>query len=338
MFLKEREKIMFILQNEKSIETRANAQIKVEKAKMKAFEQLTDIELQKLRLEKDLMPKQDEIDRMKFNVRGRKMLQKTAWTYRICANALSLTSALMTISGIAGTDSLFSIYSAFTGKTGVFAVTTALLQMSVINLNKRSFEIKQHHFIDYKQIAKFKAIVISISMVGNFQYMNGIMPHSTFYMCVSAAVAVSLDFGSMWLSNLATNVKYRNYTSDTEKGVNMSRADKLLRLVSYCLLGWIDKKYDEKFEGNPGTQQEAVKADEKTKLTTDKQRDYEYMSIVEKIKKMPDGTVVSKDTFGLNTYQWKLCRGDLEKDKLIYCDKKKSFVSKNLVEQAKEKL
>ena len=77
---------------------------------------------------------------------------------------------------------------------------------------------------------------------------------------------------------------------------------------------------------------------EKTKLTTDKQRDYDYQSIVEKIKNMPSDTVVSKDTFGLNTYQWKLCREDLEKDKLIYCDKKKSFVSKNLVEQAREKL
>ena len=329
---------MFILRNEKSIESRANAQIKVEKAKMKAFEQLTDIELQKLRLEKDLMPKQDEIDRLKFNVRGTKALQKTAWTYRVCANALSLTSALMTISGIAGTNSLFSFYGAFTGKTGVFAVTTALLQLSVINLNKRNFEIKQKHFVDYKQIAKFKAIVVGISMVGNFRYMNGIMPHSAFYICVSGAVAVALDFGSMWLSNLATNVKYRNYTDDKEAGANKTRIDKLLCLVSDFFLGWIDKKYDEKIKSDTENRSWTEKEDKKTKLTTDKQRDYDYMSIVEKIKNMPSDTVVSKDTFGMNTYQWKLCREDLEKDKLIYCDRKKSFVSKNLVEQAKEKL
>lgn len=329
---------MFILRNEKSIESRANAQIKVEKAKMKAFEQLTDIELQKLRLEKALMPQQDEIDKLKFNVRGKKSLQKTAWTYRVCANALSLTSALMTISGIAGTTSLFSFYGAFTGKTGVFAVTTALLQLSVINLNKRSFEIKQNHFIDYRQIAKFKAIVIGISMVGNFRYMNGIMPDSAFYMCVSGAVAIALDFGSMWLSNLATNVKYRNYTNDTETRTNKTRIDKLFCLVSDFLLGWIDKKYDEKIKIDPGVEVGPENKAEKTKLTTDKQRDYDYQSIVEKIKNMPGDTVVSKDTFGLNTYQWKLCREDLEKDKLIYCDKKKSFVSKNLVDQAREKL
>lgn len=329
---------MFILRNEKSIESRANAQIKVEKAKMKAFEQLTDIELQKLRLEKALMPQQDEIDKLKFNVRGKKSLQKTAWTYRFCANALSLTSALMTISGIAGTTSLFSFYGAFTGKTGVFAVTTALLQLSVINLNKRSFEIKQNHFIDYRKIAKFKAIVIGISMVGNFRYMNGIMPDSAFYMCVSGAVAIALDFGSMWLSNLATNVKYRNYTNDMETGTNKTRIDKLLCLVSDFFLGWIDKKYDEKIKIDPGVKFGTEKEVEKTKLTTDKQRDYDYQSIVEKIKNMPGDTVVSKDTFGLNTYQWKLCREDLEKDKMIYCDKKKSFVSKNLVEQAREKI
>lgn len=323
------------------IEKDATKQIKVQRAKMKAYSQLTEIELEKLQSEEQLQPRIDEIDKLKMNILGKKTLQKQAWTYKISANALSLVSALMTICGIAGINSLFDIADAFIGKTGVFAVTAALLQMVVINLNKRSFEIKQNHFLDYKGIAKFKAIVIGVSMVGNFQYMNSIMPNNLFYTMVSLAVAISLDFGSIWISNLATNVKYRNYTNDDIELGQKTRLDKLLFLISDFCLGWIDRTYDAKFANLNETESEAEYEEtelEKTILTTDKQRSYDYSTIVEKIKSMPPDTVVTKDTFGLNTYEWKLCRQDLEKEDMVYCDKKKTYTKKqvHLADVAKE--
>lgn len=240
---------MQLFNNADRIESDANKQIKVQKAKMKAFGQLTDIELERLRLEEKVQPRVDEIDKLKMNIQGKKTLQKQAWLYRLSANALSVISALMTIAGIAGTNNLLDIAGAFAGKTGIYAIATALLQLNVIILNKRSSEIKENHFVDYKGVSKFKTIVIGISMIGNFLYMRGIMPNSPFYMIVSIAVAIALDFGSIWISNLATNVQYRNYTADTSEVGNKTRLDKFLYLISDYCFGWIDKQYDARIAG-----------------------------------------------------------------------------------------
>lgn len=228
------------------IERDADRQIKVQKAKTKAYGQITEMELERLQKEEQLQPKVDEIDKLKMNIQAKRTLQKQAWTYRLSANALSVVSALMTIAGITGTSSLLNLADAFTGKTGIFAIATALLQLIVINLNKRAFEIKKNHFMDYKGVSKFKAIVISVSMIGNFRYMSEIVPNSPFHMIVSLAVAISLDLGSVWISGLATNVQYRNYTNDTTKVSNKTKIDKLLYLISDCCLGWIDRQYDAK--------------------------------------------------------------------------------------------
>lgn len=251
---------MQLFTNPDRIESDANRQIKVQKAKMKAYSQLKDIELERLekdtaytleKLEKEaeLQPQIDKIDQLKQNIRGMKNLQKQAWTYRLSAYALSIISALMTIAGIAGTDGLFAFKEAFTGKSAIFAIAAATLQLIVINLNKRSYELKKHHFVDYKGVSAFKAIVIAISMVGNFRYMNDIMPNNAFYTIVSLALAVALDFGSIWISTLATNVQYRNYTeATTEIGVK-TRTEKFLYLLNEFCFGWIDEQYEEKING-----------------------------------------------------------------------------------------
>lgn len=317
----------------KSIEKDAERQIKVQKVKNKYMVTLTDMELERLELEEKLMPKQEKIRKMKMDVDGKKALQKRYWTYRATGNSLSIVSALMTISGIAGTESLFDIGGAFTGKTGVFACTTALLQVATMNLNKNDYDIKQNHFIDYKSISKFKMGVIGISMVGNFKYMNGIMPNDWFYLCVSGAVAVLLDWGACKLNNLATDVKNCNYTNDTSKQ-NMTRFDKLLALVNDKFFGWIDRSYNEKF----GAEKEV----EKTTVTIDKQRgceklrNYNLHEITEQLKSMPADTIINKDTFHLSQYDWKLLRQDLEKMGLVYCKAKVTRRSKNLVEQAQD--
>lgn len=235
---------MRLFENVDRIESDAEKQVKVQRAKMKAYGQLTEIELERLRKEEEIQPRVDEIDKLKMNIQGKKTLQKQAWLYRLSANALSVISALMTIAGIAGTNNLLDLVGAFTGKTGIYAIATALLQLNVVNLNKRSFEIKENHFADYKGVSKFKTIVIGISIIGNLRYMSGIMPNSPFYMIVSIAVAVALDFGSIWISSLATNVQYRNYTTDTSEIGDKTRLDKLLYLISDFCFGWIDRQYD----------------------------------------------------------------------------------------------
>lgn len=239
------------------IENDVEEQVKVERAKMKAYRQSTEIELERLKDEERLQPRIDEIDKLKMNIQAKKALQKQAWTYRLSANILSTISALMTISGIAGTRNLFALTDAFRGKTGIFAIATALLQLIVINLNKYSHEIKKNHFADYKGVAAFKSIVIGVSMVGNFRYMSEIMPNSLFYKIVSLSVAISLDFGSMWISNLSTNVQYRNYTNNVvgAKADNKTRLEKFLYLATEFCFGWIDRMYDAKIATQSSIQQ-----------------------------------------------------------------------------------
>lgn len=320
--------------NARRIEKNANKQIEVEKARMKAMNVLTNLELEKLENESKLQPEVDRIATLKANIESKRTLQEKAWTYRMSANSLNCISALMTISGIAGTSSLFDLEQAFTGRTGIFACTTALLQLVAININKRAYEIKQNHFVDYKKIALFKGIVIGVSMVGNYKYMAGIMPHSLFYNMVSIAVAFCLDNGACYLSNLATNVKYRNYTNDTTSKGNMTRLDKFVRLVSNKLFGWIDKEYNKVFatgkadEEQKSTVTSSVYAtssvsDEEQKKTKAQEN---YDSVMKKIATMKSGEVISKDTFGLSQYDWKNVREKLDNNKIVACKNKKTYI------------
>lgn len=325
-----------ILSNARRIERNANKQIEVEKARMKAMNVLTSIELEKLENESRLQPEVDKIATLKANIESKRTLQAKAWTYRASANALNCISALMTISGIAGTQSLFDLGQAFAGRTGVFACTTALLQLVVMNINKRAYEIKQNHFVDYKKIALFKGIVIGISMVGNYKYMSGIMPHSMFYNMVSLAVAFCLDNGACYLSNLATNVRYRNYTNDTTSKGNMTRLDKFVRLVSNKLFGWIDKEYNKVFVTGKAEEHE----EQKPKVTssvyaTSSDFDAEqkktkaqenYDTVMKQIATMKSGEVISKDTFGLSQYDWKNVREKLDSNNVVECKNKKTYI------------
>lgn len=325
-----------ILSNARRIERNANKQIEVEKARMKAMNVLTSIELEKLENESRLQPEVDKIATLKANIESKRTLQAKAWTYRLSANALNCISALMTISGIAGTQSLFDLGQAFTGRTGVFACTTALLQLVVMNINKRAYEIKQNHFVDYKKIALFKGIVIGISMVGNYNYMSGIMPHSMFYNMVSIAVAFCLDNGACYLSNLATNVRYRNYTNDTTSKGNMTRLDKFVRIVSNKLFGWIDKEYNKVFVTGKAEEHEEQKptvtssvyatssdSDAEQKKTKAQEN---YDTVMKQIATMKSGEVINKDTFGLTQYDWKNVREKLDSNKIVACKNKQTYI------------
>ena len=336
---------MFLLSNAKRIERNANKQIEVEKARMKAMNVLTNIELEKLENESKLQPEMDKIATLKANIESKTTLQAKAWTYRLSANSLNIISALMTISGIAGTNNLFELEQAFIGRTGIFACTTALLQLVVMNINKRGYEIKQNHFVDYKKIALFKWIVIGVSMVGNYKYMAGIMPHSLFYNIVSIAIAFCLDNGACYLSELATNVRYRNYTTDTSEKGNMTRFDKFLRLVNEKLFGWIDKEYNKAFESEDiesddmvaeheekeidkpivtSSKINASKDLEQTKKLTKVQENYN--KVMQEIAIMKKGEVVNKDTFGLSQYDWKNVREKLDSNKIVTCKNKKTYI------------
>lgn len=321
--------------NARRIERNANKQIEVEKARMKAMNVLTSIELEKLENESRLQPEVDKIATLKANIESKRTLQAKAWTYRASANALNCISALMTISGIAGTQSLFDLGQAFTGRTGVFAFTTALLQLVIMNFNKRAYEIKQNHFEDYKKVVWFKWIVVGISMVGNYKYMSGIMPHSMFYNMVSLAVAFCLDNGACYLSNLATNVRYRNYTNDTTSKGNMTRLDKFVRLVSNKLFGWIDKEYDKIFENDMAAGQEQKPTVTSSKNATSSDSDAEqkktkaqenYDTVMKQIATMKSGEVISKDTFGLSQYDWKNVREKLDSNNIVECRNKKTYI------------
>lgn len=328
--------VTMMFSNARRIEKNANKQIEVEKARMKAMNVLTNLELEKLENESRLQPEVDRITTLKANLESKRTLQEKAWTYRLSANSLNVISALMTISGIAGTSSLFDLEQAFTGNTGIFACTTALLQLVVMNINKRDYEIKQNHFVDYKKIALFKGIVIGISMVGNYKYMAGIMPHSLFYNMVSIAVAFCLDNGACYLSNLATNVKYRNYTNDTTSKGNMTRLDKFLKLVSNKLFGWIDKEYNKVFgagmvagheEQKPevtSSKHKASSVSEPKKKQTKAQVNYD--TVMKQIATMKSGEVISKDTFGLSQYDWKNVRERLDSNNIVECRNKKTYI------------
>ena len=349
---------MSILNRADFILKRASRKIEVERAKMQTEKALTGIELSKLQNTEELEPEVDRIDTLKANIESKRKLQAKAWTFRLSANALNIISALMTISGIAGTTSLLNIGGAFTGRTGVFAITTALLQLCVMNINSKSWSLKQNHFLNYKKVGIFKFLVISISMVGNYKYMNSIMP-SRFYNMISLAVAFSLDCGAVYISDMSTAIKYRLYSNDTSACGNLTRLDKFLAIASQKIFGWIDRVYDETFnykspakpvlnnkpimvcsagenqkpksmvtssnhawlqENDFDENEDAAEQKTPTKV------DINVSKVMEQISTLPKGTVVTKDTFGLSQYDWKNVRERLDQNNVVECKAKKTYI------------
>lgn len=314
-----------LFENVEKIEKETERQVKVQKAKNEAVSALTDCELERLENLEKLEPKKDQIAKMQANIESKRILQAKAWTFDLSAKALAILSALMTVAGITGTQSLFDFKSSFTGHSGIFGITVATLQLVLLNFNKRAYEIQQCHYSDYKKMRLYQIAIISVSVAGNYKYLSGTMPSYGFFSCI---IAVSLDLGNMFLSNLASNVRYRIYSNSELTTKNRSIIEKLIVIKFGHWIAKVNQEYD-------SVMSELQKQTPKTKVTTDKQRDSEKPSkvvsdlsgIVEKVKKMQPGTTMNKDTFGLTQYDWKLARKKLEDMKLVFCKNKCTYRS-----------
>lgn len=292
--------MQFFNKSPEGIERDAEKQIKVRKAEMKAFGQLTDIELEKLELEEKLMPKQDRIDRLRANNQGMRRLQKGSWTFQLSAFAMSFVSSLTTIAGITGTHNIWDFRSLFGGQDAIFSMTAFLLQLVLFNFNKFAYIVKLKHYKDYSSIRIFQAMVLVMSVYGNFQYYYIVEQKEFIY---SSLMAVSLDLGNLVFSALGTNSKYRIQSKPDTSAESKSRFEKFLALASDKLFGWIDRCYDEKFS------LKTVANNDKTGISlTDR--------LLEKIEQAPSETVITKSFLGLEDkpLEWREIK-DIAKDK-----------------------
>ena len=310
--------ILSLSDNPKQIKDAGERLAKSAKAKSDAIIALNHEEVKVLRSEQEKLPEQREKERLTCQVRGEKKLQKKASTYRFSAMLLSYASLILSVSGASGTNAILHISKTLTNP---FAIAIFVLQTTLLGYYASENQVRLLYKGTHRKMAVFQYMIIAVSVYCNYIYLDMLIGTPL----VSLVLAVAFDFGSIAFSQLATVVKYRMIDLDqNEPGI----LRQLLVVLSYPVTNAIRSRYDAIMQGENSTH--------KTILTTDKQRGYDYSAVVEKIKSLPANTMISKDTFGLNTYEWKLCRQDLEKDKLVYCDKKRTYTNQTLADVTRE--
>lgn len=318
---------MQFFSNAERIEKDAEKQIKVQKAKNKAITALSHLELERLQNEKMLQPEREKITRLQCETESKNKLQKKSTSYKFSALILACISVLMSVSGISSQKNIFALKTAFTSDNGVFAISIFVLQCVMLGFSFWSYEIQENHFRTYSKIRLFQFAILSVSIYCNYQYMRLLVPTAP---VICAIFACAFDIGSIYFSELATVTKYRLYSSDNTLH-NATLFEKLKVVLFGGCLDALDAKY-----------QARISSRRKTAVNLDKQRDYKFDSLLEKViekcQKLSADTVVNKDTFGLDVVTWQKARQELEKRGMVRCEKKKTYVNNSLADIAREKI
>lgn len=318
---------MIFSNNVNRIEKDADKQIKVQKAKNKAITALSHLELERLQTEKALQPEREVITRLKCETEAKNKLVKKSASYKLSALILALISVLMSVAGISSQRNILSLYRAFTGEYGVFAISIFVLQVVMLGFSFWGYEIQQNHSKTYNKIKLFQLAIVSVSIYCNYQYMLLLVPDTP---VICAIFACAFDIGSIYFSELATVTKYRLYSSD-----NALHNATLFKKLKVVLFGGCLDALDAKYQAR-------ISSRRKTAVNLDKQRDYKFDSLLEKViekcQKLSADTVVNKDTFNLDVVTWQKARQELEKRGMVRCEKKKTYVNNSLADIAREKI
>lgn len=313
-----------IFNNASKIEKDAEKQIKVQKAKNKAIVALSHMEKERLLVEKELQPEQEEITRLRCETESKNKLQKKSRAYNFSAVILALISVLMSVAGISKQRNLLSLYGAFTGEFGVFAISVFLLQLVMLGFSFWSYEIQQNHFRTFSKVKRFQTAIVAVSIYCNYQYMHLLMPETP---VICAIFACAFDIGSIYFSELATVTKYRLYSNNT-----MCQNATFFEKLRIVLFGNIEDSLERKY-------QERIAARQKMTVNLDEQGVSSFESLLEnvikKARSLKADTVVNKDTFGLDLVTWQKARQELEKRGIVRCEKKKTYINQHLADTAK---
>lgn len=311
--------IMSLSDNPKQVKDAGERLAKSVKAKSDALIALNHEQVKILRSEQERLPEEREKQRLKCQVKGEKKLQRKSLKYRFSAMLLSYSSLILSVSGASGSNALLHIGKTFTNP---FAIAIFVLQTTLLGYYASESQVRQLYKGTHRKMSVFQYMIIAVSIYCNYIYLNMLIGEPAICM----VLAVAFDFGSIAFSQLATVVKYRMI--DLDEG-NPSILYQLFVVLTHPITNAINSKY------------ESIQ-NKKTEVNLDKQRDCNFENllskVIEKCQELNADTIVNKDTFGLDVVTWQKARQELEKRDIVRCEKKKTYVNKNLADVAREKI
>lgn len=272
-----------------------------------------------------------------------------------------LCSAISTI------ESVLGVCTAITNPIAVliFGIIMFLLQVAIVYYNNKSATVKKLHYKDFTIIDKFAIVMMIVSISCNYQFMKQIVNNdSLFYICITLVLASGLDILSRYFSRLAYNAKYRQYSKAQDYQEDASFLHKLYICCFGKMLYNLDMKYEETLNDlNEFSQnQKLIETDQNQNqnLIEDKEtglalntlsEDVYPNSTLEKtskkyhrnkipnnylkhkntLSKIDNDSVINKDTFGLDTLDWRTLREYFERENLVYCKGKRTYKKSNSI-------
>lgn len=233
-----------------------------------------------LKSQRERLPEERELERLKCEVKGEKALSKRWRTYKACGTLLAYSSLFLSVSGASGTNPFLHIFRTITNP---FAIAVFVLQTTLLAYYSGEYQVKRLYKGTHSKMSLFQFMIISVSVFCNYRYLYGLIGDTA----ISLILAISFDYGSIAFSELSTVTRYRLLDLNNAAPSILYQLGKVL---TYPITNLIEQKY------------QAIMPQE-THLKTVANNDKIEVSLTEmllqKIEKTPSDTVITKKFLGL---------------------------------------
>ena len=233
-----------------------------------------------LKSQRERLPEERELERLKCEVKGEKALSKRWRTYKACGTLLAYSSLFLSVSGASGINPLLHLLQTVTNP---FAIAVFVLQTTLLAYYSGEYQVKRLYKGTHSKMSLFQFMIISVSVFCNYRYLYGLIGDTA----ISLILAISFDYGSIAFSELSTVTRYRLLDMSNE---SPSIAYQLLKVLTYPITNLIEQKY-QAIMPEKNTQRTIATNDKMGISLTDR--------LLEKIEKAPSNTVITKSFLGL---------------------------------------
>ena len=233
-----------------------------------------------LKSQRERLPEERELERLKCEVKGEKALSKHWRTYKVCGTLLAYSSLFLSVSGASGTNPFLYIFQTITNP---FAIAVFVLQSTLLAYYSGEYQVKRLYKGTHSKMSLFQFMIISVSVFCNYRYLYGLIGDTA----ISLILAISFDYGSIAFSELSTVTRYRLLDLNNEAPSILYQLGKVL---TYPITNLIEQKY-QAIMPEKNTQR-TIATNDKTGISlTDR--------LLEKIEQAPSNTVITKSFLGL---------------------------------------
>lgn len=289
-------------------DTRIANRNKMEVAKSKKLEN----EVKQLEL-------REELNKRKLFIQYDKSIKRKSFTYKFVSTVATLVSIIMSVCGITNIDSLSQLLNPV---NAVLTIMMTFISFTVWTISFNSDYIRKKFYNNYKKLKSLQTLVIIISVVSNFKFLQSVIHASTtFDYLYITCFSVAFDIASLTFSQLSQDCKYNNYSTTQETlDDNKSFFEMLTFLFTYKIKMLVRDKYETACKIYKNELNEVYES----QPAIPNFNENEYKQIKYRLNNYNEHDVITSNMLGINDNKWRKYKPKLIADNLLYLDNRRA--------------